>query len=180
MSLSGLNAHALVARLAEQLPNHTWIRHFRAGVRSPRDGFAGRCPRCNRNLPVYSLYPTTMLLTLGVMSIPRTKEERIHECLVDGPRASRSMGDPLEELFSSIADLGAVLAHSGWRRWSSELQNALAGVGDVNRRAEDVGQCLETLRRFGPIPNSDELDGLVVSLGKYWPVNGGEGSAEAR
>jgi hypothetical protein len=100
----------------------------------------------------------------------------VQRCLVDGLRSrhARSLSP------SGIADAAHVIAvgllDRGWTKWSARISDSLGRAGNDAVDAEQLGEALETLRRFGPqrrafgeLAGDDPLEVLVASLGRYWP-----------
>jgi hypothetical protein len=63
----------------------------------------------------------------------------------------------------------------GWAKWSARVSTAIDLPGDEAVAAEQIGEALETLRRFGPERHAfgeragdDPLEVLVASLGRHW------------
>lgn len=55
------------------------------------------------------------------------------------------------------------------------MAQAMDPTHPANEQAEEIGQTLETLRRFGPpgFEPDPELEVFVTSLARYWPQNPG-------
>jgi hypothetical protein len=150
--------------VAEAVPERSMLQRVkRIGQPLFDDRSPGRCPRCGRALPVASLDNPTRLVGTGAMLLPRTDAERVHACLVDGPRAADAQGDSVDDTLRAVAFVGEALGAAGWRKWANELRCA---------DAETAGQVLERLRLSGPAPlrGMRELGVLVATLGRFWPT----------
>jgi hypothetical protein len=72
--------------------------------------------------------------------------------------------------------IAAGLVERGWTTWSARVFGAIRKSEDDVVDAEQLGEALETLRRFGPQRRAfgeragdDPLEVLVASLGRSWP-----------
>jgi hypothetical protein len=168
-----VTARELAAEIVARVPQHSLGERVRTAVAGASDTReCGRCPRCGRALPLGSMGPAFQSIgSGGPIGIPITPQERIHACLVDGPRASHAEDLPLAELIEAAEDIRVALESHGWKQWARRLARAIHASDSSNEQAEQIGQTLETFRRFGPTSfNPDpELDVLVTSLARYWP-----------
>jgi hypothetical protein len=167
----GVTARELAAEIAARVPQRALGEVVRMAVAMSEDTRdCGRCPRCDRALPLGSIGPAFQSFPRGVIGIPITPQERVRACLVDGPRANRAQDLPLADLVEAADDIRAALQAHGWKHWERRLARAIHATDAPIDQAEQIGQTLETLRRFGPPGfNPDpELDVLVTSFARYW------------
>lgn len=169
---AAVTARALAAEIVARLPRHSPGEVVRMAVAMSEDTRdCGRCPRCGRALPRGSIGPAFQSIGHGgVIGIPITSQERIGACLVDGPRSSHAKDFPLADLIEAAEEIRSALQTHGWKHWTRRMASAIHPT-DADSQAEQIGQTLETLRRFGPpgFKPDPELDVLVTSLARYWP-----------
>jgi len=156
---------ALVREVVEAIPRATFWRRFGAGVTPrPRQESSLRCPSCGRSLPRFSVTGIAMGAGFG-MAMPRTKQELVHECLVDGHRARHARSMSAADLTAAGNEITDGLRAAGWDAWAS----LVARAGDSSSASiEQTFQELEALRRFGPLTRVDALETLIASSGRYW------------
>jgi len=168
-----VNARELAAEIAKRLPEHSFGETLRTAVALSEDTRGcGRCPRCGRALPLGSISRAFQFIgASGPIGIPITPQERIGACLVDGRRSSHAQDLPLADLIDAAEDIRAALQAHGWKHWARRVEHAVHPTNGADDQAEQIGQTLETLRRFGPpgFKPDPELEVLVTSLGRYWP-----------
>ena len=158
----------LVAEVIDLIPRATLRRRVMASAKpGPRQGWSGACPKCGRTLPRFSVISTGVASGFNAMAMPRTEEELVYECLVDGRRAKHARTYPEVALTAAANQLADGLQSAGWRDWAQLISEE----GDAAApRFERMFQGVEVVRRFGPVRRNDALELLVVSSGRYWIV----------
>jgi hypothetical protein len=101
----------------------------------------------------------------NAMSMPRTRQELVYECLVDGRRAKHGMPFSVEDLTAAAGLLSDELHRSGWHQWARLITDEGDPAAPVFDRSF---QGVEAVRRFGPLRGNHLLEILVVSSGTYW------------
>jgi hypothetical protein len=158
----------LVGQIVVAVPRASWWHRLAASrVPAADEGASGRCPQCGRSLPRFSVSSS---VGAGTMVLLRTRQELVHECLADGPRAGDARRIEPEEFPEAARAIADALRSAGWSAWAATLTLPQPEPGPP--QVEHLGQALEVLRRFGPLPNTGEaaeaLNALVASSGRYW------------
>jgi hypothetical protein len=167
------SASELAARVIERLPQRSLrqdVRMVSIDVRHEVD--CGRCPCCGRSLPDGSIQPVYRSVAAGgVAGIPTEDCERIAACLVDGPRGCHARPFALAELVVAAHDVYVGLGRRGWKHWTERFADVFEAC-DQWSRAEEIGQALEVLGRFGPLAlePAPELQVLIASFARHWPT----------
>jgi hypothetical protein len=141
------------------------------------------CPQCGRGVG-FTLGPLSG--GYAVSGLPRSRQELIAACLVDGPRAAHALLLEPDQIIEAACTISLGLRNAGWRRWANAFDTAVAAP-DPTKRIEQVGLVLDALRWFGPValpwdaPMAAErlgdprtfaehhLEVLAVSSAPCWP-----------
>ena len=180
-------ALALADAIAVAIPHHTLVDWINEGVMPDIDDRSGsRCPRCGRRVPC----------SVGQQAgqegdwIPPPPGQLVAGCLVDGPRAAKSLPFAADEIIAATRVIAGGAERQGWRATTRFLQHALDTTRDAGRRVEQCGQALEAVRVYGlfavvtmrasrdrhpevhdaAITAQRDLDVLVASSGPFWPT----------
>jgi len=171
------DAAALASVVVDALPRRTFGRRF-GGYRVPArltDATDELCPRCGRRLAC-SLGP---LGAADGIVLPRSRQELLGACLVDGARHAHARELAPEALVDAARVIADGLDGQRWDPWANAIRHALVGAWEWWPPVEAAGQALEAVRAFGPLASELDqppetlaaqaaLEVLVTSSGRFW------------